>query len=228
MELGCTTQKEMHRSGNISGLDSTATHLASLIDEIRACKICVSNLPFTPNPVLRAAASAKLLIVGQAPGRRVHETSVPFNDPSGDRLREWLDMDRTTFYDVSRIAIVPMGFCYPGTGRSGDLAPRRECADTWRARLLAALPNIELTLAIGQYAQRYHLRKAGRSTLTESVKCWKDYAPHCFPLPHPSPRNNIWLKKNPWFQEQVIPALREAVNRVLDAGGQPASGAANR
>ena len=189
--------------------------LDSLVAEIRSCTICASELPFPPNPVLRVGTQARLLIVGQAPGRRVHETSIPFNDPSGDRLREWLEMDRETFYDSHRIAIVPMGFCYPGTGIRGDLPPRKVCADTWRERLMNAMPDVRLLLAIGQYAHRYHLGSACKGSLTETVRAWQDYAPRLFPLPHPSPRNNIWLKRNPWFLEQVIPELRVAFAEAL-------------
>ncbi len=154
------------------------------------------------------------MIAGQAPRRRVHDSGVPFDDPSGDRLREWMGVSDAEFYDATRIAILPMGYCYPGTGKSGDLPPRPECAITWRDELLQCLPNIQLTLAISQYAQKWHL-PALQKNLTETVQRWRDYGPTLIPLPHPSPRNNIWLKKNPWFVEQLVPHLQRAVGRAL-------------
>ena len=189
--------------------------LDDLLAEISACRLCASELPLGPNPVVRASTSARILIAGQAPGIRVHESSIPFDDPSGDRLREWLGVDRERFYDSGQIAIIPMGFCYPGTGKRGDLPPRPECAATWHHQLMTRLPNIELVLAIGQYAQAWHLGPARKRNLTETVRCWREYQPRYLPLPHPSPRNNIWLKKNPWFGEQVIPALQQSVTRTL-------------
>jgi uracil-DNA glycosylase len=188
--------------------------LPSLLTEIRACTLCTGHLPLGPRPVLQAAASARILIAGQAPGRKVHDTGIPFNDASGERLRNWLGLSREQFYDDSQIAIVPMGFCYPGTGKSGDLPPRPECAAAWRGALLAQLKNIELTLVIGQYALAYHLPDAGKS-VTESVRAWHQHWPHTLPLPHPSPRNNLWLRRNPWFEEEVLPALRTRVAEVL-------------
>lgn len=185
-----------------------------LVSEIMACTICSAELPLGPNPVFQASRHAKILIAGQAPGIRVHNTSIPFNDPSGDRLREWLNVDRDTFYDPDKFAIIPLGFCYPGTGQRGDLPPRPECAATWRSRLLGTMPDIQLTIAIGQYAHKYHLAKERKKNLTETVKAWREYAPGVFPLPHPSPRNNIWLKKNPWFNEEVIPSLQEQVKNL--------------
>lgn len=170
-----------------------------------------------PRPVLQAHPDAKILIAGQAPGRRVHDSGVPFDDASGDRLREWMGVDKETFYDPRCIAILPMGFCYPGTGKSGDLPPRPECAETWRPDLLHFLPNIVLTLVIGQYAQRWHLGKTGRN-LTETVRAWRDFDPGVVPLPHPSPRNNIWLKRNPWFSEALLPSLGKRVQKALDVG----------
>ena len=160
--------------------------------------------------------SAKILIVGQAPGRRVHETGIPFDDPSGNRLREWMGIDKSVFYDESKIAIVPMGFCFPGTGKSGDLPPRPECAETWRKKLLNELPQISLTLVIGQYAQAWHLGQLVKQNLTETVKAWKEFGPEIIPLPHPSPRNNIWLKKNPWFEQEVLPKLQAKVKSILN------------
>ena len=182
--------------------------LLDLLDEVRRCDTCADHLPLGPRPVVRADQSARLLIIGQAPGTRVHASGIPWDDPSGDRLRQWLDIDKATFYDERNIAIMPMGFCYPGKGKSGDLPPRKECAPQWHQRLLEQLPNIELTLLIGQYAQRYYLPQAPK-TLTDTVKKFREYLPTYLPLPHPSPRNQLWLKKNPWFEAEVVPALRE-------------------
>ncbi len=191
--------------------------LENLLQQVRACTLCQAHLPLGPRPVLQAKDSARILVVGQAPGIRVHESGIPWNDPSGDRLRQWMDLDRDTFYDPAHIAIVPMGFCYPGTGPSGDFPPRPECAATWHDKIFAALPNIELTLAIGQYAHAYILKKDRAKTLTETVRHWQDYSPKILPLPHPSPRNNIWLKKNPWFEQDVVPTLRKRVRRTLNS-----------
>jgi uracil-DNA glycosylase len=182
--------------------------------EVRACHACESVLPFEPRPVLRASTSARLLIVGQAPGTRVHETGIPWNDPSGDRLRRWLGMDRGFFYDERHIAIIPMGFCYPGRGKSGDLPPRPECAALWRERLLACLPEIELTLLVGRYAQQYHLPDAGRS-VTETVHRWRELLPAVLPTPHPSPRNQLWLRRNPWFEAELVPALQQRIRGMF-------------
>ena len=189
------------------------TTLPKLLKEVRACTHCAEHLPLGPRPIVRMKRSATLLIIGQAPGTRVHETGLGWNDRSGDRLREWLNVDRDTFYDESRIAIMPMGFCYPGVAKSGgDAPPRPECAPLWHDRLLALLPNIELTLLIGQYAQARYLGADKKKTMTETVKAWKEYLPHGFlPLPHPSWRNTGWLKKNPWFERQILPVLRKAV-----------------
>lgn len=191
------------------------SELDSLLKDIRACRLCEANLPLPPRPVLRASESARLLIVGQAPGTLVHATGIPWNDASGMRLRGWLGMDRDAFYDESKVAIVPMGFCYPGRGSTGDLPPRPECSQTWHPRLLPMLPNIQLVLAIGQYAQVYFLGAARKKSLTDSVQAWREYAPRYFPLPHPSPRNVAWFKHNPWFDAEVVPALRERVAAVL-------------
>ena len=188
--------------------------LPALLAEVRACTLCAPYLPLGCRPVLQAAASSRILIAGQAPGRKVHESGIPFDDASGDRLRDWMGISRETFYDASKIAILPMGFCYPGTGRSGDLPPRPECAPTWRAPLLSQLQQIELTLVIGQYAMAYHLPQA-REPLTEVVRRWREHWPAALPLPHPSPRNNIWLKRNPWFAEDVLPALRARIAAIL-------------
>ncbi len=192
--------------------------LDRLLAEVRACRACEAVLPFQPRPVLRASRSARLLIVGQAPGTRVHETGIPWNDPSGERLRRWLGMDRELFYDEQHIAIVPMGFCYPGRGKSGDLPPRPECAALWREQLLACLPNIELTLLIGRYAQQYHLPDAGRSTLTETVRRWREFLPDVIPTPHPSPRNQLWLRRNPWFEAELVPALQQRIRGMFAQG----------
>jgi uracil-DNA glycosylase len=188
--------------------------LEALLREVRACQVCSAALPFAPKPILRASASARLLIVGQAPGTRVHATGIPWNDPSGERLRQWLAMDREQFYDERCVAIIPMGFCYPGKGPSGDLPPRPECARQWRERLLACLPDIELTLLVGRYAQQYHVPEAGKS-VTQTVQQWRQLLPQYFPTPHPSPRNLAWLKRNPWFEAQAVPALRRRVRTLL-------------
>jgi uracil-DNA glycosylase len=193
----------------------TMNALDKLLHQARACTVCAPHLPHSPRPVLRAAATARLLVVGQAPGRKVHDTGIPWNDPSGDRLRSWLGMDRDTFYDESRIAIIPTGLCFPGTGKQGDLPPRPECAPLWHPPLLAALPNIRLTLLIGQYAQAYYLGPRCKKTLTETVAAWKEYLPEFLPLPHPSPRNQMWLKRNPWFERDLLPVLRQKVGEAL-------------
>ena len=184
--------------------------------DIQNCTLCSESLPFGPRPVIQVAADSRILIVGQAPGRRVHESGIPFDDPSGDRLRDWMGVSKEVFYDASQIALVPMGFCYPGTGKSGDLAPRKECVAAWRAELLSALTKVELTLVLGQYAMRYHLPNTKR-TLTDTVFSWKAFYPDVIPLPHPSPRNNIWLKRHPWFESELLPALKLAVRSVLDS-----------
>lgn len=188
--------------------------LDSLLSEIRACRHCEAHLPLGANPVIQAHQDAKLMIIGQAPGTRVHHSSIPWNDPSGDRLRDWLGLDKTQFYDAKNIAIMPMGLCYPGKGHSGDLPPRKECAPMWHQKVLEAMPNIGMTLLIGQYAQRYYLSDKPRS-LTETVKQWQTWAPHTLPLPHPSPRNTLWLKRNPWFEAEVVPYIRQYVHEHL-------------
>ena len=188
--------------------------LPRLLAEVRACTLCAPHLPHGTRPVLQLHPDARILIAAQAPGRKVHDSGIPFNDASGDRLRLWIGIDRDTFYDPHRIAIVPMGLCYPGTGRSGDLPPRPECAPRWRERLLAVLPNVALTLVIGRYAQAWHLPDRGR-TLTELTAGWRAHAPAVFPLPHPSPRNQLWVRRNPWFEAELLPALRQRVQQVL-------------
>lgn len=191
------------------------TPLIDLLNEVRHCKVCAHKLPLGPRPVVQIGSGARLLIAGQAPGRKVHLSGIPFDDPSGDTLRAWLGIDRATFYDPEQVAILPMAFCYPGRGRSGDLPPPPECTPLWQAKLLALMPTIELTLVIGHHAQRHHLGKSGRTTLTETVRAFRDYLPRRFPLPHPSPRNGPWLKRHPWFEAEVIPALRAEVAQVL-------------
>ncbi len=189
-----------------------------LLARVTACTVCAEHLPHPPRPVLRASPSARLLIVGQAPGRRVHATGIPWNDPSGDRLRDWLGMTREQFYDASRIAIVPAGLCYPGTVDGSDLPPRAECAPRWHPPLRAAMPKIRLTLLIGAYAQAYYLGTQRRRTLAETVENWRGFDPALFPLPHPSPRNRRWFKQHPWFDAEVVPALRARVGAVLGTG----------
>ena len=193
---------------------SSRLALRDLLAEIRACRLCEADLPLGPRPVLRAESSARLLIVGQAPGTRVHESGIPWSDPSGERLREWMGVDRETFYDASRIAIMPMGFCYPGRGRGGDLPPRPECARQWHEQVLAHLPNLQLTLLVGLHAQRYYLPGPARS-LGERVRDWESCLPRFLPLVHPSPRNTYWLMRNPWFEAEVLPELRRRVARLL-------------
>jgi len=189
--------------------------LARVVAEAKACRLCEAHLPLGPKPVFLVGKKARLLIVGQAPGRRVHETGIPWNDPSGDNLRAWLALDRESFYDTSRIAILPAGLCYPGTGNGGDLPPRPECAPLWHPRFRAALPHIRLTLLVGQYAQAHYLGDRRKPTLAQTVRAWRDYAPDFLPLPHPSPRNKRWLKTNSWFEREVIPELRWRVGKVL-------------
>lgn len=188
--------------------------VVQLLEEVRACRHCASALPQPPRPVLQLDPRARILIAGQAPGRRVQASGLPFDDPSGDRLRDWLGLERDAFYDPARVAILPMGFCYPGSGRNGDLPPRPECAPLWRARLLASLQSLRLTLVIGSHALDWHLPDHPR-TLTDTVRRWRDHPPQLMPLPHPSPRNNIWLKKNPWFDRELLPVLRQRVAQAL-------------
>jgi uracil-DNA glycosylase len=187
--------------------------MRALLSEARACRVCEKHLPHEPRPVFRYGAKARLLIVGQAPGRRVHESGLPWNDPSGDVLRSWLEMERDEFYDTSRIAIVPMGLCYPGTVDGADLPPRKECAPIWQPRFRAALPGVELTLLVGSYAQAFYL-PSRKPTLTETVRSFREYLPEFFVLPHPSWRNLGWQKKNPWFAKEVLPALRQRVRAL--------------
>ena len=199
--------------------------IETLHGEIAACRICrdapldpSKPLPHEPRPVVILSQTARVLIAGQAPGLRVHESGIPFNDASGDRLRDWLQVGREAFYDASRFAIVPMGFCFPGTGKGGDLPPRPECALTWHPRLLPLLKQVRLTLVIGQYAQAGLLRVARGTRLTDTVHAWRDHLAHGhLPLPHPSPRNRLWLTRNPWFETELLPVLRERVAAALHA-----------
>lgn len=194
--------------------------LSRLLARVRACDRCAAHLPLGPRPVVAAHTGARILIVGQAPGTRVHETGIPWNDPSGDRLRAWMGIEHTVFYDQTRIAIVPMGFCYPGRGRGGDLPPRPECAPTWHETILAHLPNVTLTILAGRFAVDRYLRPrlpdmAARAPLSEMVGRWREAAPTLFPLPHPSPRNRLWFKRHPWFEADLVPTLRARVAEVL-------------
>ena len=198
----------------LDGLFCQMTNLPILLSQVRDCALCAADLPHGPRPVVQIDPRARILIAAQAPGRKVHESGVPFSDASGDRLRDWLGLPAATFYDAERVAILPMGFCYPGTGKSGDLPPRPECAPAWRAPLLSHLTEVKLLLAIGQYAQAYHL-PGPRTSVTETVRAWRRRWPHIVPMPHPSPLNNGWLKRNPWFEAELLPALRERVAAVL-------------
>ena len=188
--------------------------LEALLTEVRACTLCAAHLPLGPRPVLQLHASARILIAGQAPGRKVHESGIPFDDASGERLRAWLGLPREVFYDAEQVAILPMGFCYPGSGKSGDLPPRPECAPAWREALLARLTKLRLTLVIGAYAQAYHLPDA-QTSLTQAVENWRATWPLVVPMPHPSPRNIAWLKRHPWFEAELLPQLRTRVAQVL-------------
>lgn len=188
--------------------------LETLLAAVRACRACEAHLPLGPRPVLSAGATARILVVGQAPGLRVHRTGVPWDDPSGDRLRAWMGVDKAAFYDASRIAIIPMGYCYPGRGTGGDMPPRHECATLWLDQLLARLPRIELTLLIGQYAQRHFLGSRRKASLAETARAWQEYTPQYLPLPHPSPRNQPWFKRHRWFERDIVPVLRARVNAL--------------
>jgi len=191
-------------------------HLNSntILNEVRSCTLCKNDLKNGVRPVLQVSPSARILIAGQAPGSKVHATGIPFDDASGDRLRNWMGIDRDVFYDAEQVAILPMGFCYPGKGKSGDLPPLPICAETWRDKLLAMMPDIKLTLVIGQYALAWHLPEREK-TLTETVRNWSSYDDSLMPLPHPSPRNNIWLAKNRWFESEVLPTLKQRVRSAL-------------
>ncbi len=188
----------------------------ALLAAVRACRACEAELPLGPRPVVQASRSARILLVGQAPGLRVHTTGIPWDDPSGERLRGWMGVDEGTFYDASRIAIIPMGFCYPGRGQGGDLPPRSACATLWLDQLLERLPHLELTLLIGQHAQRHFLGNRRGQSLAATVEAWRDHAPRYLPLPHPSPRNQPWFKRHPWFERELLPVLRERIATLIE------------
>jgi uracil-DNA glycosylase len=187
-----------------------------LLTDIQQCNLCKQYLPFAPNPVFQYSTQAKIIIIGQAPGVKAHESNKPWNDASGERLRNWLGVDASLFYDPALFALVPMGFCYPGKGKSGDLAPRPECSQQWHAALLSKAKQVKLKILIGSYAQSYYLKEKQKPTLTETVKAFQLYLPEYVVLPHPSPRNNIWLKKNKWFEEELLPVLKEQIEKILD------------
>ena len=188
--------------------------MQQLLSEIKHCNTCKDYLHHGIRPVLTAHENSKVIIIGQAPGIKVHESGIPWDDKSGERLRAWLNIDQKTFYDPKQIALIPMGFCYPGKGKSGDLPPRPECAPQWHNKLLSHLKKVELILLIGTYAQQYYLGEKRKSTLTETVKSYREYLPQFFVLPHPSPRNNIWIKKNPWFEKELIPELKHLIKEL--------------
>ena len=187
-----------------------------LLEDIRNCNVCHQYLPYGPNPVVAAHRLSRIVIIGQAPGMKVHQSSIPWDDPSGNRLREWLGVTDEEFYDERLLALIPMGFCYPGKGKSGDLPPRPECAPLWHDQLLEKMPNLELTILLGSYSQQYYLGDKKRGTLTETVKNYTEYLPEFLPLPHPSPRNRYWLTKNPWFESEVIPYLKNRVGKLKE------------
>lgn len=195
--------------------EASADPLAQLLQEVRDCRLCAAHLPHGPRPVLQVARGARLRVIGQAPGRKVHDSGVPWSDASGERLREWLGLTLAEFHDAHQVAIIPMGFCYPGNAASGDQPPRRECAPRWHGALEALLPDIGLTLLIGQYAQARYLGRTRKATLTATVRAWREYLPQgMLPLPHPSPRNQPWFAKNPWFEVELLPATRAQIRRL--------------
>ena len=189
--------------------------VSELKGNIKSCTLCKADLPFPPKPIFSFSSTSKILIVGQAPGIKVHESGIPWNDASGKRLREWMGVTKEEFYSTKYFSIIPMGFCYPGKSKSGDLPPRPECAETWMDPILEKLPTRQNTLLIGQYAQAWFLKSEKKATLTETVKNWKTYLPEYFVLPHPSPRNNIWLNKNPWFEKKLVPQLEKRVSEFM-------------
>jgi len=189
--------------------------MEKLIAEIKNCTVCLAHLPHGCRPVLTGNSKSKILVIGQAPGSRVHASGIPWDDKSGENLRSWLNVSKEDFYNEDNFAIVPMGFCYPGTGKSGDLPPRKECAPLWHEQVLEKLPNLKLTLLIGTYAQAYYLKKRKARNLTRTCENFHEYLPEFLPLPHPSPRNNIWQKKNPWFKEDVLPVLKAQIETLL-------------
>jgi len=186
-----------------------------LLKEISACTICQEHLPYPPKPVMSASPNSRIIIIGQAPGSRVQETGIPWDDPSGKLLRKWLQVDDAVFYDPQFFALLPMGFCYPGKGKSGDIAPRKECAPQWHNQVINKISTKPLTLLIGQYSQAYYLGKKGKKNLTETVRHCESYLPEHFPLPHPSPRNRFWMTKNKWFEQETLPLLRSIVAPLL-------------
>lgn len=190
------------------------TKLEALHKEIQACRVCEKDLPLGPKPVLIPSSRAKILIISQAPGTKVHAAGIPFRDASGDRLRRWMGVDEKTFYDASKFAITPMGFCYPGKGASGDLPPRKECAPLWHGKLQVLMPQVQLKILVGSYAIQYYLGKRVKKNMTETVRAWKEYLPDFFPIVHPSPRNQIWLAKNRWFERGVVGELKKVVGRA--------------
>jgi len=186
-----------------------------LLKDISKCQVCAEHMSVTPRPVISVSPSARIIIIGQAPGSVVHNTGIPWNDKSGENLRRWMDISDEDFYDNKKIGIIPMGFCYPGKGKTGDLPPRKECAPLWHELLFAGLEEVQLTLLIGKYAQDYYLKKTKKRTLTETVMNFEEYLPEYFVLPHPSPRNNIWMKKNEWYKEEVLPVLKEKISAIV-------------
>lgn len=190
-------------------------YMDDLLRKISACEECKASLPLGPRPVMAAHPASKIIIIGQAPGKKVHESGIPWNDPSGNQLRRWMGISEADFYDPKKIAILPMGFCYPGKGTSGDLPPRPECAPLWHGKVLDAITAPTLILLIGQYSQQYYLKDAAKKNLTETVRNYKEYLPGCLPLPHPSPRNRFWLAKNPWFQAELVPELKQIISDAL-------------
>ncbi len=197
-------------------MKSIKPNLEEFLIKVRSCQLCESHLPFDPRPVIQAASTARLLIIGQAPGTRVHQTGIPFNDPSGDRLRKWLGIDRNLFYDKTKIAIMPMGLCYPGKNpKGGDLPPRPECAPLWHQKIRSYLPDIKLTLLVGRYSQIYYLGDKAKKSGTETIYSWREYLPDFLPLPHPSWRNNTWLLKNVWFEKEILPFLCNQIQSIL-------------
>lgn len=189
--------------------------MENLLTKIKNCEVCKAHLNHGVNPVVTGSKNSKILIVGQAPGRAVHQSGIPWNDKSGDTLRKWLEVDKETFYNTDLFAIMPMGFCFPGSAKTGDLPPRKECAPIWHQQLLDKMPNIELTILIGLYAQKYYLDKNAQKNLTENVNHFETFLPEYMPLPHPSGRNNIWLSKHPWFPEVVLPQLKKIVHSII-------------
>ena len=190
--------------------------MQDLLLNIRNCSLCEAHLPLGPRPVLAAHPDSKIVIIGQAPGTKVHATGIPWDDASGKQLRNWLGVTKDAFYDEKQFAIIPMGFCYPGRGKSGDLPPRPECAPQWHEQLWDLMLNVELVLLIGMYAQKYYLKKEVKNTLTETVDNYQEYLPKYFPMPHPSPRNRFWLTRNPWFEKEVVPELKRVIQIILN------------